>query len=159
MCSSCLRHYKRRTRPSFYLGTQYSEIKRRCTHENYGGRKYQGKQFCSREEFINRFVNEPTFLEQYKSWQTNGFKRGDSPSVDRIDNDGDYLISNLQILANKDNGPKDNGNKIVLYLNESEIYFRSQQKLAEYIKRDVATISNILTGKKRNKTGYDFKRL
>ena len=56
MCSPCLRKTKRQTKPSFYLGTQYSEIKRRCTHPNLKKRYYQGRKFCSKQEYIDKFI-------------------------------------------------------------------------------------------------------
>lgn len=134
MCSSCLRHHKRRTRPRFYLGTQYSEIKRRCTHPNVDGRNYQGKYFCSKEEFIGKFLNNPEFLNQYELWQKSGFQRKESPSIDRIDNDGDYRIDNLQILRHSDNSAKDCRIPIKVYRNSVFIKeFKSRIEAARYI--------------------------
>lgn len=160
MCSSCLRQWKRQNKPAFYLGTQYSEIKRRCTTVDLNPtRSYYGKKYCTKAEFINRFVNDPIFLAQYKIWQNSNYKRGNSPSVDRINNSGDYLIDNLQILAHKDNGPKDNSYKVVLYTVEGNKYFRSQKRLAEYLKVSPALICNIIKGKKKNQTGFKFERI
>ena len=111
MCSACLRHTKRETRPSFYLGTCYSEMSRRVKTFDPLRPKYFGKKKCTKEEFMNRFLNDKTFLKLYKGWQDSGFQRRFSPSIDRIDNNGDYLLDNLQFLVHTENTGKDSSNK------------------------------------------------
>lgn len=113
-CSACLRNYKRKNKPSFYLGTCYSEISRRTktflkTHPNY-----YGLEKCTRDEFINRFINDVNFLNQWEEWKNSGFKRGSAPSIDRIDSNLGYVINNLQFLSNIENARKEFGYKIEL---------------------------------------------
>lgn len=112
MCSSCLRRTKRETRPSFYLGTCYSEMCRRVNHFDLLRPKYFGKKICTKEQFFNRFLNDRVFLDLFKNWQENNFVRRESPSIDRIDNDGDYCIDNLQFLKHTENTGKDNKNRM-----------------------------------------------
>lgn len=158
MCNACLRNYKRQNKPSFYLGTQYSEIKRRCVTKD-DRRDYYGKKYCTKEEYIARFLNDKTFLNQYKVWQKSGFKRGDSPSIDRIDNSGDYLIPNLQILPHRENGPKDRGIKLELNIDGSLIIFNSQRQLAKHLNISVWKIYKIINKNGTNNTGYLFKKV
>lgn len=119
MCSACLRKHKRRTRPIYYLRTCYSEIKRRCTsiHKTRKN-KYFGMNYPTKEVFVNRFLTDKDFLDQYKIWQDNDFKRGFAPSIDRMDNDGDYDISNLRFIDNRTNGMKDCKTHVGLYKND-----------------------------------------
>ena len=157
MCSVCLRQYKRRTRPSFYLGTQYSEIKRRCLSPNIGSRYYYEKEFCSKEEYINKFVNNDDFLKQYKIWQNNGYQRGYAPSIDRIDNNKDYKIENLQIIQANQNAKKDWQIPIAIWLDNTLIKVcESQLEASEYIGISASLLCTILSGKKTNNTGYTF---
>lgn len=107
MCSSCLRKTKRETKPSFYLGTCYSEIKRRCSHKDILRPNYFGKNFCTREEFFNKFLTDDNFLLLFDNWRNHNFKRGEAPSIDRIDNNGDYSIENSQFIKHSENTGKD----------------------------------------------------
>ena len=116
MCSPCLRQVKRRTKPSFYLGTCYSEIKRRCTHKHKTrNNKYFGMKYPTKVEFVERFINDIEFLDQYKKWQDGDFKRGLAPSIDRIDNELEYDIDNLRFIDNVTNGTKDCSMEVAAY--------------------------------------------
>lgn len=152
MCSPCLRKTKRETRPSFYLGTCYSEIKRRCKHKDPLRPNYVGKKFCTKQEFFDKFLNDSQFLSLFENWRNSGFKRGEAPSIDRIDNQGDYLIGNLQFIKHSQNTGKNsqgsdsnggcykgkviidnNGNIYKSILECSKINNISQSNLRKYI--------------------------
>lgn len=159
-CSACLRHYKRQTRPEFYLGTQYSEIKRRCIHKDYNGRHYQGKRFCTKEEFINKFKDSNEFLKQYKIWQDSEYKRGEATSIDRIDNMGEYILDNLQILSNSANHAKDWSQPVRIYWTNSQHQdFKSQLALSKVLNVDTSVISMILNNKRPNTLGYHIEKI
>lgn len=130
MCSACIRNYKRKTRPSFYLGTCYSEITRRCKTKTVIRPNYYGKKYCTKEEFVNKFLTNEAFLKQYEIWQKSGFKRGFAPSIDRIDNDGDYTLDNLRFISNIENGIKDRVKKVYQY-NKKRVMVRSYESLKE----------------------------
>jgi hypothetical protein len=158
-CSACLRQMKRRTRPGFYLGTQYSEIKRRCTTKTKDRLVYFGKEFCTKYEFINRFINDINFLKQYKKWQRSGFKRKTSPSIDRINNKKGYTVDNLQTLSHAENSSKDKKKKIIITRDGKLIKrIESQIKTAKFFNLSPAQICNILNGKAKNNTGYGIER-
>jgi hypothetical protein len=132
-CSACLRLYKRRTRPSFYLGTCYSEISRRCKTFDPIRPNYQGKMKCTKEEFFNKFENDENFLDLYKNWQERGFKRKYAPSIDRINNEGDYTLDNIQFIVHRMNGKKDWQYNIELSKGDTKFVLESQKKTAEFL--------------------------
>ena len=134
MCSACLRNYKRKNKPSFYLGTCYSEISRRVktpldTHPNY-----LGLEKCSREEFINKFQHDEQFLKQWNIWKENNFKRGFAPSIDRIDSSKGYTLDNLQFLSNIENARKEFGFPVKLKSCKDELVFESHALAAKFLK-------------------------
>ena len=107
MCSACIRRTKRENKPSFYLGTCYSEMTRRTKHLDVLRPKYLGKKICTKLEFFNRFLNDSDFLTQFEIWKESGYQRCSSPSIDRIDNEGDYNIENLRFISHSLNTGKD----------------------------------------------------
>lgn len=133
MCSACLRRTKRETKPSFYLGTCYSEMSRRVKTYDPLRPNYFGKGKCSKEEFINAFVNNEQFLNIYKEWQTNNFQRKYAPSIDRIDNSKGYTLDNLQFIPQRINSVKDVKIKVNVDDGKTIIEFDSQQAAADHI--------------------------
>lgn len=129
-CSACLRQYKRQTRKSFYLGTCYSEIKRRCTTKTKTRKQYFGKTFCTKEEFFNRFLTDNQFDALFKVWQKNNHQRKYAPSIDRIDNDKDYLIENLRFTTQYENSTKDR----VIPIKINGKIIKSQKEAAKLLK-------------------------
>lgn len=85
----------------------YQGIKTRCTmkkrsdgtHNSYYGREYLTKkeweQWC--EESAG------TFFSLWNNWAESGYKRGLTPSIDRIDNSKGYILGNLQWLTTEGN--------------------------------------------------------
>lgn len=142
-CSACLRKFKRQTKPSFYLGTCYSEISRRCKTFDIKRPKYFGKIKCSKEEFINKFINDKTFLELYKNWQVNEFKRKFSPSIDRIDNNKDYTLDNIQFIQHNINSKKDHQYNIELSNYYQTFVLESQKEVADFLGVSPATICKL----------------
>lgn len=142
MCSACLRRTKRETKPSFYLGTCFSEMSRRVKTYDPLRPNYYGKEICTKEQFISRFINDNSFLKLYKNWQENDFKRKYAPSIDRIDNSKDYLIENLQFISHYENTTKDLKIKIKLVdKNDNELYFDSCSDAAIFLKIKRSTLT------------------
>lgn len=161
MCSACLRHTKRETRPSFYLGTCYSEITRRCKHKDPLRIKYQGKKYCTKKEFFDRFLNDQDFLILYKGWQASNFQRGFAPSIDRIDNNGDYNIENLQFLLHSENTGKDSHNQKEIkwksVIDNQGIIYSSIKECARINKSSNSNVRKYIeTGKELNGKKYRF---
>lgn len=149
MCSKCLRLHKRKTKPSYYLGTCYSEISRRCKTFDSTRPNYFGLEKCSREEFINKFVVDKTFLKLFNEWRKNNFRRGHAPSIHRLNHKLGYTLDNTKFIRHKDHKP-DNYNTIPVYVYKnkkiienfdsitraSKKYNISRHKLSYIIKND-----------------------
>lgn len=151
MCSACLRRTKRETRPSFYLGTCYSEMSRRIKTFDKLRPNYYGLTKCTKEEFLNKFLEDESFLELYKGWQESGFQRRMAPSIDRIDNKKGYTLDNIEFISHGENSCKDK--KVPVRLHEKNgtvTEFETMQDAGKYVGRDTATIFRWL----RLKDGY-----
>lgn len=154
MCSACLRNHKRKTRPSFYLGTCYSEMSRRVKTYDPKRPNYFGKKKCTREEFINRFIDDNIFLELYKGWQKSNYERGEAPSIDRINDKGDYTLDNLQFIKHRKNAKKDNYRQFIV----ADKKFYSLLDLSKFIGMDNDQLRHKL--KKTNTiNGYEIEEV
>lgn len=160
MCSPCLRKTKRETRPSFYLGTCYSEISRRVKTKDKLRPIYYGLEKCSREEFIKTFEEDPQFLRLYENWQKSGFQRKESPSIDRIDNTKGYILGNIEFIRHGDNSSKDKKKPITLYKNGIKLgEFDSLQSAAKFIGADTSTVWGWYHGRCKSVEGYEVEDL
>lgn len=173
-CKECCKAYARakdtkeydlrryRKNPKRYLNHKYRIIKERCTNEK---RRYYGKKFLSREEwaeFCKR--TEGQFMSMYHRWQESGYERVMSPSIDRINNDGDYTLDNIQWLSLAENDKKyiqENMRPIIVKKNGEVIgEFNSQQAAAEAIGSFQSNVGRALrqgdrvNGRKRTIKGY-----
>lgn len=154
-CSACLRHHKRRTRPSFYLGTCYSEIRRRVTTFDKKRPNYYQLPICTREEFFFRFLKDRVFLRLWRLWRRKQYKRKHAPSIDRIDNTKGYLIENLQFISHSDNSKKDSSYKVGIYQDGHLVkILESQADVARYLKTQPSVICLALQGSGKYKTYY-----
>ena len=158
MCSACLRRTKRETRPSFYLGTCYSEMSRRTKFFDPKRPQYFGKAICTKEEFINRFINDKNFLLLYEGWQKSGFKRKNSTSIDRVNNNLDYTIDNLEFISHYENSTKDVKIKLKLSNGKEEFMFNSQKEAAAFLNTHPSTITNCKQ-LKENYKGWKIEEL
>ncbi len=71
---------------------------------------YKNRKLLFTFEEFSDFLDTTNWLELRQGWIESGYKKGKSPSVDRIDNDGDYELSNIQIITHSENTRK-GGNK------------------------------------------------
>ena len=85
------------------ISVMYTSICRRLkTHPSYKGRKI----LFTRKEF-KEFANHNSVLDRlYEDWKASGFQLRLCPSLDRIDNDGDYALNNIQFLPFGENVAK-----------------------------------------------------
>ena len=144
LCSSCLRLHKRQTKPSFYLGTCYSEISRRCKTFDVKRPNYYGKIKCTKQEFMDKFLKDKDFLNLYKNWQINEFRRKFAPSIDRIDNNGDYILDNLRFIIHGQNAKKDWQYNIELSCEGYKTFIlESQKEVARFFNTSPSTICKL----------------
>ena len=93
-----------------YLVNKWSHIKQRCTDKKR--KTYQGVAYVARDEFVNWAIGRSDFNSLYDSWAKSGFNLQDSASIDRIDNNGDYELSNMQFIPFHINSVKDKRKRI-----------------------------------------------
>lgn len=57
----------------------------------------------TREEFIEMYKENPTYLELHSKWVESSYDKWNAPSFDRLDNSKGYSFDNLQIVTFKRN--------------------------------------------------------
>ena len=58
------------------------------------------------DQFLARFLQDPDYLRIHARWTASGFKKSESPSVDRIDPRVPYLLENIRIVPWPENHAK-----------------------------------------------------
>lgn len=58
------------------------------------------------DQFLARFLQDPDYLRIHARWMASGFKKKESPSVDRIDPRVPYLLENIRIVSWPENHAK-----------------------------------------------------
>lgn len=85
----------------------YNAIKARSEGRGSHGYTSSGMPYLSRAEFYEWFDQHlGEYMELFKVWEANNFKKKYAPSVDRVDNKVGYIASNLQWLSISDNTRK-----------------------------------------------------
>lgn len=64
----------------------------------------------SKPEFLAFALKSNQFHEKFRDWRSGGYQYRLSPSVDRVDSDGDYTLSNIQFLSISENSRKGSEN-------------------------------------------------
>jgi len=79
------------------------------------------------EDFYNFVSKNKQYNKIYKEWVANDFYYLLSPTIDRIDNNGDYSLDNIQILTRWDNTRKGKGNSPIKEREDYKIYLRDKR--------------------------------
>lgn len=161
MCQNCWHKFKRHNDINFLLRTRHSEIKQRCTNpKNQSADVYYGKKFCTLDEFLNKFKDDANLKFLMQQWTNSNYLPKFAPSIDRIDNSGDYTIENLQFITHSDNCMKDKHyprikawDKLGVYVGE----FIGQQDAAKQLGLQQANIWKVLNKKRKHTCGYYFE--
>lgn len=160
-CMTCNQKIKHRTIPRCFLQNKYSQIKTRCTNPNQECSKYyKGLTFCTKTEFMNRFINDKVFLRLYKAWQESNFQMNLCPSIDRIDSTKGYTIDNIRFLEHGENCKRGKENVLIEVFegdNSLGIYqtYQEIEDIFEGVYR--ANIDKVLKGQRKTSGGYTFK--
>ena len=64
---------------------------------------YVDKELLARQDFYNWSLSNDTFWDLYDEWVASGYERRLTPSVDRIDSDKGYDISNMEWVTHSEN--------------------------------------------------------
>lgn len=70
------------------------------------------KVLFSKDEFISFVKNKTNYEDIYNNWVKNNYYIRFAPTIDRIDNSGNYEFSNIQILTQSENSKKGGGEKL-----------------------------------------------
>ena len=161
MCQNCWHKVKRKNDPNFFLRSRHSEIGQRCNNpNNQRSDIYGGKSVCSLDEFLDKFLNCSNFLKLFDNWKNNNHEYKLVPSIDRIDNNGDYTINNLQFITHSENCAKDSGVPIRAFDFYTKRVIKDFDSIADAAKELCVQHANIwkVLNKKREKTcGYYFE--
>jgi hypothetical protein len=153
-CGTCGKKIRIRTIPKVFLSKTYQNLKTRCTNKKlWCSKYYYGKNYCTRDEFINQFINDGTFLKLYKEWQESNYDYNLIPSIDRIDISEGYVIGNMQFLTQKKNAIKDKKTKQVLVYDKKGNFIKKYESVTETSKElniPIATISSACLGRYKN---------
>jgi hypothetical protein len=160
MCQNCWHKRKRKYQPDFYLRTRYTEIKQRCTNpNNTAAEHYNGLDFCTKEEFLDKFSEDSTFLRLYRRWQDSGFLATLCPSIDRKDVTKGYSIDNIEFITHSNNATKDQIKLEVLVYDRQMNFiakYPSQGEASRALKIPQSNIWKVLNKKRNHAGGYIF---
>lgn len=162
MCQNCWHKYKRRNNLNFFLRTRYSELVQRCIQANKPCSKYYyGLEYCTREEFLRKFIKDKTLAKLYKRWQNSNFEYRLCPSVDRIIKNKGYLIDNIQFIPHGENAKKDNESRLKVDVYDINGNFLSTHEyLNDAVRKYKVQQSNawkVLNGQRRHTKKLIFK--
>jgi hypothetical protein len=92
------------------ISVMYTSVCRRIkTHPSYKNRKL----LFTRKEFKEFALRNDSLDKIYESWKASGFQLRLCPSLDRINNDGDYALNNIQFLPFGENVAKSHAEDMV----------------------------------------------
>lgn len=109
----------------------------------------------SRAEFVDWIANRPDFECTYQAWKQSGYSLKYAPSIDRIDNEGNYDLHNIQILSFGDNSRKDAPRKAVVI--HETLIVGSTIEAARVTGAYQQHISSCCHGRARTANGYTFR--
>ena len=64
---------------------------------------YKGKTLLSREQFYEWALNHPEYWQLREIWVNSNYERRLTPSVDRVDSDKGYELSNMEWVTHSEN--------------------------------------------------------
>jgi len=144
-----------------YLIHSYNRIKRKVNyHKCYVNRRLE----FSLNEFLKFSFHDKSFNNLFKAWKNSNYNHIIAPTVDRIDNDGNYTIKNIQFITKRENSKKVFKDikyhkcKSVVCINTGEEY----PSIIEAAKKNKLVLSSLyahIEGKRNSIYGLKFKYL
>lgn len=162
-CTNKARRNHRRTKDGFLSNLFYNQ-KGRSKRKNLGEVEYTLSEF---KEFV---LSENVFHQLFKKWEESGFKMGESPSIDRLDDYKPYSLSNIRITTwdiNNKKGHKDRksgiNNKVskaIIQTNLNGIFeneFYSIREAGRILGIHNELIGSVCRGKRSSYKGFIYK--
>ena len=95
ICKQCSseKSKKRKRSKKGLLCTIYSRQIQSSKHRKHPKPKY------TKETLLSLYLNDPTYTKLYDSWVSAGYPKNLTPSIDRIDSNKPYTLSNIQLVT------------------------------------------------------------
>ena len=91
---------RRETSKSVFIRLHYKHMLQSVRGQQTNRPNMQGRDICTREEFLDFSLNDLMFNSLYATWQQAGCPTYTVvPSIDRINNSGSYTLDNIQWLT------------------------------------------------------------
>lgn len=154
-CKSCqAAHNKntRRTDERTYLISQWSNIKQRCEFK----RGYIGMSCPDQDEYVNWALSRDDFYRHFDNWVKSGFDLQKSPSIDRIDVNGDYTFDNMQFISFAENSLKDRGKQTTMVFNGAAYTFNKRSDAKRATGLSYRSLYKLLSGESEQIKGWSI---
>jgi hypothetical protein len=87
----------------FLMRLYRNMLSRVCGIQRFKKHLYFGKEILGKNDFYTWAKNNNEFLRLYNVWKENNYDRKLTPTVDRIDSNQGYILSNMRWLNHSDN--------------------------------------------------------
>lgn len=116
-CKECNKEYRKNHGHAYYMANRQDQAKRQKTLERYKSKLYSAmkgrikwvkaykgiKLLITRKEFLNWINSQENYPQLHKNWVSHNYDRKYAPSIDRINSNGNYEFSNIQLLTMSEN--------------------------------------------------------
>lgn len=139
-----------------FLMRLYRNMKSRISGvQKEKARLYAGKELLEKEDFYFWAKNSPEFHKMFKEYENSGYDRKLAPTVDRINSDIGYVVSNMEWKTHSENSARTSNNVAVVV---NGIFFDTLKDAAKYFNVPYSsTLSYYLKQgiKRENRYGID----
>jgi hypothetical protein len=92
-----LREYRRT--PQGRIVQAYTDMRRRISGKKHNSKYYPSSDLLTKSEFYAWARGSNAFAQLYGDWAAEGFPPALTPSIDRVDSEKGYALSNIQWLT------------------------------------------------------------
>jgi hypothetical protein len=137
----------------FNLKNKYSTLVKRCTNKpSYKSDAYKDFYYPPIYDWVEFCMdNKEKLLKMWDVYVDNDKDVKYAISIDRINNDGEYTLDNIQFVTNGFNAWKRNIRPVKVIKSDKEHLFMSSQEASLFFKLRRSTFGDILRGEERPK--------
>lgn len=150
-CKSCAQISNRRGLKTFsgHAAKMYFNILSRLNFDpSYKGRTVH----FTKGEFLEWILNDPTYTKLHTQWVESDYSKKLTPTLDRIENHGQYEMGNIQVLTKSENSRKERVKPVVI----DGVEYGSIKEASEMTGTDPKVISDCCKGKREAPKGMSF---